>query len=299
MGSDRIKLTLGDLGPIITGKTPPTAISGHFGGNIPFVTPRDMSGNKTIGKTERYLTKKGVKAVANALIPSGSVMVSCIGSDMGKVAIAEKECVTNQQINSIIVSDEYIADYVYYDLSQRKMELRSMASGSAQPILNKGHFSQVKITLPKKSKQIAITYILSSFDDKIELNRQLSKTLEFLAQTIFKSWFVDFDPVRAKVEGRDPRLPKEIADLFPDSFEESELGEIPAGWTVRQIGNEVELAYGKALKESNRKPGYFPVYGSNGLVGMHNRALVKGPGIIIGRKGNPELLHGHQEIFSQ
>ena len=85
MGSDRKVLTLSDLGPIVIGKTPSTAISGHFVGSIPFVTPRDMDSRKTIDKTERFLTEKGVRAVANAIIPDRSVMVSCIGSDMGKV----------------------------------------------------------------------------------------------------------------------------------------------------------------------------------------------------------------------
>ncbi|MBU1186048.1 MAG: restriction endonuclease subunit S, partial [Acidobacteria bacterium] len=107
---------------------------------------------------------------------------------------------------------------------------------------------------------------------------------------IFKSWFVDFDPVRAKAEGRDPALPAEIAALFPESFENSELGEIPKGWEVKTIGEVVEFAYGKALKASNRKPGCVPVFGSNGPVGFHNEALVKGPGIVIGRKGNPGIV---------
>lgn len=90
--------------------------------------------------------------------------------------------------------------------------------------------------------------------------------------------------------GRDTGLPKDIADLFPDSFENSELGEIPKGWKVSTIGEVVEFAYGKALKASNRLPGDVPVFGSNGPVGFHNYALVRGPGIVIGRKGNPGIV---------
>ena len=290
MGNNRRLMTLGDLGPIITGKTPSTKVPGHFGGTIPFVTPRDMDGRRTIKRTERYLTEKGAKAVANAIIPPGSIMVSCIGSDMGKVAIAGRQCVTNQQINSIIVSAENIAEYVYYDLSRRKHELRLMASGSAQPILNKGHFSQVKIEMPEPVEQRAIAHILGSLDDKIELNRQMNRTLEKMAQAIFKSWFIDFDPVRAKAEGRDPGLPKEIADLFPDSFEDSEIGLVPEGWQVESLGNLLELAYGKGLRAQDRRPGTVAVYGSNGQVGWHDEKLVKGPGIVVGRKGNPGIV---------
>jgi type I restriction enzyme S subunit len=90
----------------------------------------------------------------------------------------------------------------------------------------------LSITLPPIRTQRAIAHILSTLDDKIELNRQMNETLEAMVRAIFQSWFVDFDPVRAKAESRDPGLPKDIADLFPDRFEDSELGEIPAGWGV-------------------------------------------------------------------
>ena len=119
-------------------------------------------------------------------------MVSCIGSDMGKTTIAAHDCVTNQQINSIIVSGDFCADFVYYNLSTRKAELQSMAcSGSAQPILNKGHFSKLPIVIPPLSEQRAIASVMGALDDKIELNRRMNETLEALAQSLFKSWFVD------------------------------------------------------------------------------------------------------------
>ena len=88
---------------------------------------------------------------------------------------------------------------------------------------------------PDIGTQRAIAHILGALDDKIELNRRMNETLEAMARALFKSWFVDFDPVRAKAEGRDPGLPKPLADLFPDSFEDSELGEIPKGWEVRGL----------------------------------------------------------------
>ena len=90
------------------------------------------------------------------------------------------------------------------------------------------------------AEQRAIAHILGTLDDKIELNRRMNETLEGIARTIFKSWFIDFDPVRAKAEGRDPGLPKHIADLFPDSFEDSEIGEIPKGWIAGALGGVAE-----------------------------------------------------------
>ena len=136
----------------------------------------------------------------------------------------------------------------------------------------------------------SIVKALTALDDKIELNRRRNETLEAMARALFKSWFVDFDPVRAKMEGRDHGLPKHIADLFPDRFVDSELGEIPEGWAVKALGDLFELAYGKALKANSRHRGNVPVYGSNGKVGWHDKKLVQGPGIVVGRKGNPGVV---------
>jgi len=99
---------------------------------------------------------------------------------------------------------------------------------------------RMQITLPSQDEQQAIAHILGTLDDKIDLNRRMNETLEAIARALFKSWFVDFDPVRAKAEGYDPGLPKPLADLFPDSFEDSELGEIPKGWTIKAAGDVAE-----------------------------------------------------------
>jgi type I restriction enzyme, S subunit len=180
------ELRLGDLGRTVTGKTPSTTIAGCFGGDVPFVTPSDMDGRKFIFHTARSLTQVGVSAVKGSRIPKGSVMVSCIGSDMGKVAIAGRDCVTNQQINSIIVSEDLCRNFIYYSLSTRQIELQNLAGGgSAQPILNKGRFAQLTIRLPALSEQRAIASVLGAMDDKIELNRQINETLEALARVMF------------------------------------------------------------------------------------------------------------------
>ena len=246
----RIK-KLRDLGRIVTGKTPPTKINKYFGGQVPFITPSDMDGRRVIADTQRYLSDEGVAAVSGARIPEGSVMVSCIGSDMGNVALAGRNAVTNQQINSIIVEENILNLFVYYNLSNRKAEFQNLASsGSAQPILNKGHFSQIYIVLPTLEEQHVIAHILGTLDDKIELNRRMNETLESIAHTIFKSWFVDFDPVRAKADGRQPAgMDAETAALFPDSFEESEIGKIPQGWQCQQLDNIADFRNGLALQK--------------------------------------------------
>src|SRR5574341_2508488 len=111
------------------------------------------------------------------------------------------------------------------------------ASTDMAPYLSLVDQKRLQITLPPVREQRTIARILGTLDDKIDLNRRMSETLEAMARALFKSWFVDFDPVRAKVEGRDPGLPKPLADLFPDSFEGSELGELPTGWRVVSLGD--------------------------------------------------------------
>jgi len=245
----RIK-RLGDLGRIVTGKTPLTRVAGNFGGEIPFITPSDMDERRIIADTKRYLTQMGAASVSGFRIPQGAVMVSCIGSDMGKVAIAGCDAVTNQQINSIIVDADISNLFIYYNLSMRKAELQHLASGgSAQPILNKGQFSQLPISLPELKEQRAIAHILGTLDDKIELNRRMNETLEAIARAIFKSWFIDFDPVRAKAEGRDPGLPNHIADLFPESFENSAIGEVPSSWQIKGLDEIATFLNGLALQK--------------------------------------------------
>lgn len=113
---------------------------------------------------------------------------------------------------------------------------------------------RMHITLPPIPEQQAIAHILGTLDKKIELNRKMSETLEAMARALFKSWFVDFDPVRAKMEGRDPGLPKEIADLFPSRMVESELGEIPEGWEVAPLPEVVAVNPTRRLRKGVSAP---------------------------------------------
>ncbi len=269
-----------DLGKVITGKTPPSKISDAFSAQgIPFVTPKDMDGRRLIDKTERYLSSQGVEAVRNCLLPQNSIAVSCIGSDMGKTVLLPGESITNQQINAIVVDSEHFDyKYVYYYLSTLQDAFKAIAGGSATPILNKGHFSQFKVSLPVKPVQNKIALILDSLDTKIEVNTEINHTLEQMAQALFKSWFVDFEPVKAKMavlesggsqedatlaamtaisgknadalavfEREHPEQYAELkatAELFPLAMQDSELGEIPEGWTLSEIGAQIDIAGG-------------------------------------------------------
>ena len=123
---------------------------------------------------------------------------------------------------------------------QREIKVHE-GTGSTVSNLRIPLLEALPIPSPTIAEQRAIAHILGTLDDKIELNRRMNETLEAIARALFKSWFVDFDPVRAKSEGREPGLPPHLADLFSDSFEDSELGEIPEGWRVMMVGDLADL----------------------------------------------------------
>ncbi|QGW05260.1 restriction endonuclease subunit S (plasmid) [Proteus terrae subsp. cibarius] len=242
MSCDWGRVPLSSLGKIVTGKTPPSKVIDAFvNGSVPFVTPRDLDDRKWIKTTERYLSNTGLESVKGNIVPAHSVAVSCIGSDMGKARLLSVKSVTNQQINTILVNSElHNPEYIYYVLSTKQQSLKDIAGGSATPILNKSHFGQFEIDLPSKGYQNAVVDVLRGLDSKIEINTQTNQTLEQMAQAIFKSWFVDFDPVKAKMNGEQPEgMDAATASLFPEKLD-SETG-IPVGWSQGIIADIAKL----------------------------------------------------------
>lgn len=186
------KINISDIGKIITGKTPRTSIAENYGGNIPFLTPSDDLSRKHVVKTGKTLSSIGLEEVKNCLVPEKSICVSCIGSDLGKVVMTNIPTVTNQQINSIIVREGFDPDFIYYLMKIVGRELNFMSKTStAVPIINKSIFSNTEVFVPNLENQIRIGKILSSLDDKIELNRQINDNLEQQIQTLYREWFID------------------------------------------------------------------------------------------------------------
>ena len=274
---------LKNLGVIKTGKTPPSSCKDAFSNTgVPFVTPKDMNGVKTIFKTERYLSKIGLDSVKNYLVPKNSIAVSCIGSDMGKAYLLSEDSVTNQQINTLIVNKNHNFEFIYYKLSIMQDYLKSIAGGSATPILNKSHFSEIEIELPDLDTQNNFVEKLKYLDKKIQLNTQINQTLEQIAQALFKSWFVDFDPVRAKVQalsyglsleqaelaamqaisGKTPEELTALSQTQPDRYEElAETAkafpcemvevdgvEVPKGWEVKPLPEIIDFLEGPGIR---------------------------------------------------
>jgi len=126
--------------------------------------------------------------------------------------------------------------YLGYAVRLFEPQIEALGEGSTgQTELARGRLAAFAVPVAPTDEQLAIANILGTLDDKIELNRRMNETLEAITRVLFKSWFVDFDPVRAKVEGQDPGLPKPLANLFPDCFEDSKPGEIPKGWKLETL----------------------------------------------------------------
>ena len=213
----------------------------------------------------------------------------------------------NQHIFRVTPEPGVDETFFYYLLRYLKPNFVGIARNKQTTGLGhvtKQDLEEIEAALPSLSEQRGIACVLGTLDDKIQLNRRMNETLEAMARALFKSWFVDFEPVRAKMESRWhrgeslPGLPADLYDLFPDRLVDSELGEVPEGWEVKALGEVAELAYGKALRAVDRKDGPVPVYGSNGQVGWHDEKLVGGPGIVVGRKGNPGVVTwAHGDFF--
>lgn len=171
--------------------------------------------------------------------------------------LADGKFWVNNHAHIVIANKTATTQYLSYAL--QIADFSAFLTGSTIPKLTQQNMLRIPISLPSLSTQQAIARVLGALDDKIELLRSLNETLEAMARALFKSWFVDFDPVRRKAEGKPTGLPPKMDSLFPDSFEDSELGEIPKGWKVLPLGEAVEIAGGSTprTKETSFWDGSF------------------------------------------
>ena len=233
------KTILGKFAPFVYGKSLPKK-SRQGSGNVP------------------VFGSNGIVGFHNSALTDGPAVIIGRKGTIGKIHYSSVPCWPIDTTFFVTDPDIEILRFKYYML--KSLNLQHMNSDSAVPGLNRNEAHAYKIQLPSLPVQKAVASILGTLDNKIELNRQMSETLEEMAQALFKSWFVDFDPVRAKMEDRDTDLPKHIADLFPDRLVGSELGEIPEGWEVRPIDKIATFQNGLALQkhrpqgEENRLP---------------------------------------------
>ena len=232
MKSERITTTLGSLLSLSNGKSSPERSN-----DLPYPV---YGGNGVIGFCDEENSNPG------------TIIIGRVGSYCGSVHFSDSSCwVTDNAIRAKAVNGND-ARFLFYIL--HTLRLNDFQTGSGQPLLNQTILSQIPATIPTPSEQRRIAHILGTLDDKIELNRQINETLETTARAIFKSWFVDFDPVKAKIEGRKPScMDTETAALFPSAFQDSLLGQIPQEWSVRTLGDlSHQPQYGYTASANNK-----------------------------------------------
>ena len=207
---------LGEIGKVVGGATPSTKDASNYDGDISWITPKDLSvlTQRYIYRGERMITLKGYNSCSCKLLPKGSVLFSS-RAPIGYVAIASKELCTNQGFKSILPFPNIVDSmFLYYLLVNNRKRIEGLGSGTTFKEVSLKVMQNVKVKIPSMNTQHKIASVLSSIDDKIELNRKINSNLEEQAKALFKSWFIDFEPFK---DGK---------------FVDSELGKIPEGWKV-------------------------------------------------------------------
>ena len=240
-----------------------------------------------------FISDDQAQKLDGVAVQQGDVLLNITGDSVARVCLALAQYLparVNQHVAIIRPASKTLdSRFLRYFLAspyQQNLMLGLAGAGATRSALTKGMIEDFKVPYPSLATQSAISDVLSALDDRITLLRDTNATLEAIAQALFKSWFVDFDPVRAKVEGLDPEgMDAATAALFPNSFEESNLGLVPKGWLIGELQDLLVLQRGFDLPASERIAGDYPLIAASGPSGTHHIAMAKGPGVVTGRSG--------------
>lgn len=215
-------LQIKEIGKVITGKTPSTEDASNFDGKYPFITPSDIKSfdEKYLLETERTLSEKGIKKLKNNILPKEAICFVCIGSTIGKMCLTNTIAYSNQQINSLIVNNNFDAHYMFYFLRYIKSYFQQLGAGtgSGKGIVNKTTFENSKVKVEtNKNIQVKIADILSTYDNLIENNNKRIRLLEQMAENLYKEWFVRF--------------------RFPGYENKKYVDGIPADWKILRMSD--------------------------------------------------------------
>ncbi len=264
-------------------------------GGVPVIRGGDIRKGKIVFDDQKRVTEEISQQFQRTILRGGEIVINLI-AEPGHTAIVPPELSganVSRDVGVIALNDKVEHRYVDYCLKS-PMAVRWLTSrlqGSVTQKINLGTLRELPIPDRPREVQRAIAHILGTLDAKVDLNRRTNETLEAMARTLFKSWFVDFDPVRAKAGGRRPSgMDAEIAKLFPSEFEESELGLIPRGWRVGTIGDLIEIHDAKRVplsaREREQRRGKFPYYGATSVMDHVDDFLFDGIFVLIGEDGS-------------
>jgi type I restriction enzyme S subunit len=255
---------LGELCEFRAGCVFKPSLQGKCSGDYPFVKVSDMnlpSNSVRLHDANNWVLARDLPELGTKPLPPGSIVFAKIGEALRQNRLRQvirDTIIDNNMMGVIPRTNRVDASFLYYALSQ--FDFSTIAHGTALPYLTVSSLSTLTVELPSLLEQRAIAHILGTLDDKIELNRKMAATLEAMARALFRAWFVDFEPVRAKIEGRWqrgqslPGLPAHLHDLFPDRLVDSELGEIPEGWELAALTELIEVNPTRLLRKADIAP---------------------------------------------
>lgn len=279
-------VSLQDIGEVNRGRSRhrPRYAEHLYGGPYPFIQTGDIkSSNGRITSFKQTYSEAGL--AQSRLWPVNTLCIT-IAANIAETAILTfPACFPDSVVGFIADPSKANVQFIEYTFRFMRKQIQHQAIGSVQDNINLETINRLKIPLPPLPVQQRIADILGALDDKIELNRRMNATLEAMARALFKSWFVDFDPVHAKAAGQPTGLPAHIDALFPSAFVDSPLGQIPQGWGVGRLDDLLILQRGFDLPSTSRSIGKFPVVSAGGISGYHDKFMVKGPGVTTGRSG--------------
>lgn len=227
---------------------------------IPLIKVGDLNDHFIDFNLDFRITTEKHHEYRRTALEGGEILLTLVG-DVGRCAVVPSKIIgwnVARAIAVIRLKDPKDAHFVKHCFRSKYLQhiMQIWSNTTVQVTLNLKEIKQLPLPWPPSTERDVISEILDALDEKIELNRQMNKTLEAIAQAIFKSWFIDFDPVRAKMEGREPyRMDAETAALFPDGFEDSLQGKVPKGWRISLLSNCVSyLSRGVAPKYVNHSP---------------------------------------------
>ncbi len=254
-------ITVGNLGEVITGYTPPTKNAEYFGDVYPFITPTDMTIDSRTVQTERFLSEKGYEYNKNRLLPQDTVCVTCIGATIGKTCMTTVPSVTNQQINSIVVNqDKYDPYFVYYLLITKTDAIQSVANSATTPIVNKSTFANINVCVPPLQTQTQIANFLDRKTEQIDkLIRIKERQIELLQEQ--RTALIN----QAVTKGLDPNVEMKPSEV-------GWIGEIPRHWEVKRLKYIADLNMGQSppSEEYNSDQVGTPFLQGNAELGSHH-----------------------------
>ncbi|MGZ8159865.1 MAG: restriction endonuclease subunit S [Methylobacter sp.] len=276
----RLKTRLSDCASFQEGYVNPSQKDqSYFGEDVKWLRATDLN-DGFVFETSRRLSKKGFDSAGKSatLFEPGSLAISKSGT-IGRIGILKDYMCGNRAVINIKPNKSCDFRFIFYTLLLNRAKIETLAEGSVQKNLYVSSLGNLEIELPSLEEQLNISSVLGALDDRIALLRETNTTLEAIAQALFKSWFVDFDPVYAKQQGREPEgMDAETAALFPDNFKESELGLAPSGWRAVPVGEVIKIVGGGTpnTKEAEYwEPAEFAWTTPKDLSGLQSPVLLK------------------------